>query len=96
MACDSRGVQKVPARRYTSKRSNAVRDRDGEFECWSAVAGLMRHPDKRGKERAAYERVLSLIGDDGAPDGLPADDPVKLQAFYGDITQLVLLNPKLA
>jgi hypothetical protein len=23
-------------------------------------------------------------------------DPVKLQAFYGDITQLVLLNPKLA
>jgi len=42
----------------------AAGDRDGVIECWFAIAGQNRAPERRAQERAAYERVLSLVGDD--------------------------------
>ncbi len=42
----------------------AAGDLDGVIECWFAIAGQNRSPEKRGEERAAYERVLALVGDD--------------------------------
>jgi tetratricopeptide (TPR) repeat protein len=42
----------------------AAGDRDGVIECWFAIAGQNRSPEKRKEERAAYERVLALVGDD--------------------------------
>jgi len=42
----------------------AAGDRDGVIECWFAIAGRNRSPEKREEERAAYERVLVLVGND--------------------------------
>jgi tetratricopeptide (TPR) repeat protein len=41
----------------------AVGDHEGVIECWFAIAGQIRAPEKRREERAAYERVLQLIGE---------------------------------
>ena len=42
----------------------AVGDNEGVIECWFAIAGQNRTPEKRKEERAAYERVLELVGED--------------------------------
>jgi tetratricopeptide (TPR) repeat protein len=50
--------------RRSMEAFEAVGDRDGVIECWFAIAGLNRAPEKRKEERAAYERVLELVGED--------------------------------
>ncbi len=42
----------------------AMGDHEGVIECWFAIAGQNRRPEKRNEERAAYERVLQLVGED--------------------------------
>lgn len=42
----------------------AVGDHEGVIECWFAIAGQNRTPEKRKEERAAFERVLQLVGED--------------------------------
>lgn len=42
----------------------AVGDHEGVIECWFAIAGQSRTHKKRKEERAAYERVLHLVGGD--------------------------------
>jgi tetratricopeptide (TPR) repeat protein len=42
----------------------ALGDQQGVIECWFAIAGQNRSPEKRKEERAAYEHVLQLVGED--------------------------------
>lgn len=54
IACFKRGIEAF----------EAVNDCQGVIECWSQIAQVMGKQKKRGEEREAYEKVLSLIGDD--------------------------------
>jgi len=54
IACFNRGIEAF----------EAVDDRQGLIECWSHIAEFMGKQKKRSEQREAYEKVLSLIGDD--------------------------------
>jgi len=54
IACFRRGIEAF----------EAVNDRQGVIECWSHIAQVMGVTKKRKEEREAYEKVISLVGDE--------------------------------
>jgi tetratricopeptide (TPR) repeat protein len=62
----------------------AAGDRDGVIECWFAIAGQNRTPERRKEERAAYERVLDLVGDDRKSFFRPMSLAMLAQLNIGD------------
>jgi tetratricopeptide (TPR) repeat protein len=49
----------------------AINDREGIGQCWFNIAGVMRKTDKKKEEREAYEKVISIFGDDSSSFFLP-------------------------
>lgn len=69
-----------------------------------SIAALTAHRQRVSRQAPTYlddtqykhlKGALDLWNGCGHPTG-DQPDPVKLQAYYSDITQLVLLNPKFA
>jgi tetratricopeptide (TPR) repeat protein len=49
----------------------AIDDREGIAECWFNIGGVMRKTDKKKEEREAYEKVISILGDNSSSFFLP-------------------------
>jgi tetratricopeptide (TPR) repeat protein len=49
----------------------AINDREGIGQCWFNIAGVMRKTDKKKEEREAYEKVISIFGEDSSSFFLP-------------------------